>query len=250
MATATSDGNLLSSRANALKHNDEQTHDTAKAFDDWAGHWSSHYSSNGAMAGRIVRFAEALADLDDRQGKVLDFGCGTGEISRALADQGWQMTGCDVSAEMLLKARAADPDGNVTWAPIDADRPTPLPFADRSFSAVYSSSVFEYLSDPRDVIRDIYRTLKPGGRLFFTAPDPRHPIRKKEAIKILFVKLQPFWELIKRTRWQSEFRYLRISVNRPEVDVWIEMLKAEGFIGPAARDCNEPLTLISAQKPS
>jgi len=233
-----------------LKHNDEQTLDTAKAFDDWAGHWSSHYSSNGAMAGRIVRFADALDALDDKQEEVLDFGCGTGEISRALADRGWQMTGCDLSSEMLSKARAADQDGKVTWAPIDANRPTLIPFNDSSFVAVYSSSVFEYLSEPQDVIRDIHRTLTPGGWFFFTVPDSRHPIRKKEAIKLLFAKFTPFWALIKRTRWQSEFRYLRISVNRPKVDVWLKMLKGEGFVVPPAGDCNDPLILITAQKPS
>ena len=232
-----------------MKHNEGLTHDIAKAFDDWAGHWSSHYSSGGAMAGRIVRFGDALADLDDKRGTVLDFGCGTGEVSRALADQGWQVTGCDLSPKMLLKARDADPDKKVTWAPIDADRPIPLPFANKSFVAVYSSSVFEYLSEPQDVIKDIHRSLIPGGWLFFTVPDPRHPIRKKEFIKLLFAKFPPFWALIKRTRWQNEFRYLRISVNRPPVVVWLEMLKAEGFVVPAAGNCDNPLALIAAQKP-
>ena len=248
MATASSYGNFLSSRAAALKHSDGQTHDTARAFDDWAGHWSSHYSPNGAMAGRIVRFADALAGLDDKQGRVLDFGCGTGEITRALADQGWHLTGCDLSPEMLLKARAADPDAKVTWAPIDADLPTYLPFDRASFVAVYSSSVFEYLSDPSDVIRDIHRTLLPGGWLFFTAPDPRHSIRKKEVIKSFFAKFPLFWTLIKRTRWQSEFRYLRISVNRSDVSDWHDMLMAEGFTVSSLDECNDPLALIAAQK--
>ena len=200
------------------------------------------------MAGRIVRFADALAGLSNKQGNVLDFGCGTGEITRALADQGWRLTGCDLSLEMLLKARTVDPDAKVTWAPIDADRPTPLPFPNTSFAVVYSSSVFEYLSDPQDVIRDIHRTLVSGGWLFFTVPDPRHPIRKKEAIKTLFAKFPPFWAMIKRTRWQSEFRYLRISVNRSAVGDWHDMLTAEGFIVPPLGECNDPLTLIAAQK--
>ena len=248
MATATSHGSFFSCRAAILKHRAGQTHDTAKAFDDWAGHWSNHYSSNGAMAGRIVRFADALAGMADKQGKVLDFGCGTGEITRALADQGWHMTGCDLSPEMLLKAKAADQDEKVTWAPIDADQPIPIPFTNTSFSAVYSSSVFEYLSEPQDVIRDIHRTLTSGGRLFFTVPDPRHPIRKKEAIKLLFAKFPPFWALIKRTRWQSEFKYLRISVNRSIVDDWHKMLKVEGFTVSPAGPCKDPLILIEAQK--
>lgn len=231
-----------------MKHKDGQTHDTAKAFDDWAGHWSSHYSSRGAMAGRIVRFADALAGLSAKQGKVLDFGCGTGEITRALENQGWHLTGCDLSPEMLLKARAADQDEKVTWTPIDADQPIPLPFADKSFSTVYSSSVFEYLAEPKGVIRDIHRTLLPGGWFFFTVPDPRHPIRKKEALKSFFARFQSFWTLIKRTRWQSEFRYLRISVNRLAVDDWLEMLKREGFVVSSVGPCNDPLILIAAQK--
>jgi SAM-dependent methyltransferase len=248
MATTSGYGNFLPSRARSLKHRAGQTNDTAKAFDDWAGHWSSHYSSNGAMAGRIVRFADVLAGLNDKQGRVLDFGCGTGEITRALADQGWALTGCDLSSEMLLKAGAADTDEKVTWTPINVDRPTPLPFPDALFTAVYSSSVFEYLSDPQDVIRDIHRTLLPGGYLFFTVPDTRHPIRKKETIKALFAKFPPFWALIKRTRWQSEFWYLRISVNRSDVSYWHHMLTAEGFTVSPLSVCCDPLVLIVAQK--
>ena len=232
-----------------MKHSNRQTLDTAKAFDDWAGHWSSHYSLSGAMSGRIARFTEVLTNLNDKHGRVLDFGCGTGEITRALAGRDRQMTGCDLSTEMLLKAREADPDAKVTWVSIDADQPTRLPFADSSFAAVCSSSVFEYLSEPQDVIRDVYRALTPGGWLFFTVPAPRHPTRQKEVIKLLFAKFPPFWALIKRTRWRSEYRYLQISVNRQKVDIWLEMLKAEGFIASQVGDCIDPLALIAAQKP-
>jgi ubiquinone/menaquinone biosynthesis C-methylase UbiE len=233
---------------NDLPHGENQTSDTAKAFNDWAGHWSDHYRPNGVMTGRIARFSGALNAMSEERGNVLDYGCGTGDITRALAAQGWRLTGCDMSVEMLSKAEAADSKHMVNWTLIDATRPLPMPFADASFSAVVSSSVFEYLSKPQAVIQDLHRLLKPGGRLLFTAPDPRHPIRKKEAVKSIFARLAPFWSIIKLTRWQSEFRYLRISVNRPPLDDWLEMLAKEGFVVSQPGPCNDPLAMIVAQK--
>lgn len=227
---------------------DRQTCDTAHAFDDWAGHWGDHYRPDGVMAGRIARFSEALGDLNMERGAVLDYGCGSGDITRALAGAGWSMTGCDLSPEMLARAEAADTNHAVNWTAIDAARPTPLPFADGAFSVVYSSSVFEYLSRPQDAIADLRRVLKPGGWLVFTVPDPRHPIRKKEALKSLFARSALFWPIIRRTRWYSEFRYLRISVNRPPLEGWLEMLAAAGFKVSRPGPCDDPLALIVAQK--
>lgn len=232
-----------------MQNVDGQTLDTASAFDDWASHWSSHYRSSGTMADRITRFSKALSCLDNTPAEILDYGCGTGEITRAISThEGWQLTGCDLSGEMISKARAVDPEQDLTWVQIDAAQPVPLPFNDAQFDAIYSSSVFEYLADPKAVIQDSQRILKPGGWLMFTIPDPRHPIRKKEALKAKFARFAPFWALIKRTRWRSEFLYLRISVNRPFVGEWLEILKTEGFKVSVPESCSDPLALVVVQK--
>lgn len=49
--------------------------------------------------------------------KALDFGCGAGRSTRFLRGLGFAVTGADVSAEMLARARAADPDGDYRQVP-------------------------------------------------------------------------------------------------------------------------------------
>ena len=47
--------------------------------------------------------------------KLLDLGCGTGNITLRLAQKGWQITAVDQSAEMLAKAQAKSDTDNVCW---------------------------------------------------------------------------------------------------------------------------------------
>ena len=64
------------------------------------------------MAERVERFASVLQSHVALGESVLDFGCGTGEIAKGLADRGWAVTGCDGSEEMLERARQWD---GVNW---------------------------------------------------------------------------------------------------------------------------------------
>ncbi len=60
------------------------------------------------------------------RGALLDVGCGTGAHAREFAARGWQVTGVDLSAEMIARARAQTPDGagieDVTGAAADCSR--------------------------------------------------------------------------------------------------------------------------------
>ena len=105
---------------------------------------------------------------------MLDLGCGTGELARHLAGAGLRVTGCDISANMLGQAAAADPAGAAEWIQLDPDWRT-LPFATASFDAVVAASVLEYVGSPAAVLRECARVLRPGGVLLCTVPDPRAP---------------------------------------------------------------------------
>jgi SAM-dependent methyltransferase len=71
--------------------------------------------------------------------RVLDFGCGSGRVSRHLARQ-WDLYGCDVDAAAIRWSNANLPGTFVT----NGSRP-PLPFPDGHFQAVLSISVFTHL---------------------------------------------------------------------------------------------------------
>jgi len=200
------------------------------------------------MSGRVTRFTDALRTSVLAGGKVLDFGCGSGEISRAVENAGWRVSGCDLSPRMIEVAKREAGRGSECYQTLDPMHPLPLPYKDASFDAVISSSVFEYLAEPWPTFSDIARILKPGGWLLFTVPDPRHPARVVEARKITLARFRPFWWLISKTRWQSEYQYLRISINRFPLDHWCGRLRDAGLSPDPIGACDDALALLRAKK--
>lgn len=99
---------------------------------------------------------------------VLDLGCGAG-VDSALAARRvgptGRVLGVDVTVEMVEKARtnaAAVGVANVAFHHGEADR---LPAADGSVDLVISNGVFNLCLDKPKVLAEVYRVLKPGGRL-------------------------------------------------------------------------------------
>ena len=109
----------------------------------------------------IWEYGSNLIDLlDPKPGKrILDLGCGTGHLTRAIADRGAEVTGIDHSSAMIEQARANYPD--IQFEVADA---TGFSF-DEPFDAVFSNAVLHWVRDAEGAARSISRALKPGGRL-------------------------------------------------------------------------------------
>jgi ubiquinone/menaquinone biosynthesis C-methylase UbiE len=88
---------------------------------------------------------------------VLDVACGTGLASRPLVENGFKVTGVDVSEPMLAKARARFPDAS--WVAGSAEA---LPFAPATFDAAISAQAFHHL-DRTKAMAELMRVVKPGG---------------------------------------------------------------------------------------
>jgi SAM-dependent methyltransferase len=96
-------------------------------------------------------------------GRALDLGCGSGVDDGYLAGAGFLVTGIDLSAEALRRARTVHP--GVRFARADATR---LPFGDGSFNLLTDRGCLHYLAAaerPR-YAEEAARVLRPGGRLF------------------------------------------------------------------------------------
>lgn len=107
--------------------------------------------------------ARALALAPVRAGqRVVDVGCGRGELVHHLVRAGAEATGTDFSAEALAIARAHTPEAR--WVLGDAKG---LPFEDASVDTVYFLGVIEHLHDweLEKVFADFHRVLKPGGKV-------------------------------------------------------------------------------------
>jgi ubiquinone/menaquinone biosynthesis C-methylase UbiE len=105
--------------------------------------------------------------------RVLDVGCGAGEVCVELAAQvgaAGSVAGIDPSAAMIEAARQRTatvvPPIDLRVASIYA-----LPFADASFDAVRAERVFQHLEDPNAGLREMIRVTRPGGRVMVIDPD-------------------------------------------------------------------------------
>ncbi len=104
------------------------------------------------------------AHLPPPPAQVADLGCGTGSLSVLLAEQGYDVHGVDLAAEMVARARAKAAAAGlaVTFAVGDAAAPD-LP--EGGFDAVLSRHVLWALPDPAAGLAAWCRLLAPGGRL-------------------------------------------------------------------------------------
>jgi ubiquinone/menaquinone biosynthesis C-methylase UbiE len=94
--------------------------------------------------------------------KLLDVGCGTGNLLRRLGSR-FVCAGCDPAEEMLRRARARNPGVELKVAPAEK-----LPFEDDHFDVVLCIEVMRYLADPRTALRELARVLRPGGLALVT----------------------------------------------------------------------------------
>jgi ubiquinone/menaquinone biosynthesis C-methylase UbiE len=112
--------------------------------------------------------------------RLLDYGCGAGDLMRVLATLGGRATfsGCDISQAMLAEADRRWPSRlgpPPTLAPQDGAR---TPFADRGFDIAVVSAVLHHVpvADRPAVYAELGRVLKPGGRLYVFEHNPRNPL--------------------------------------------------------------------------
>ena len=96
--------------------------------------------------------------------KFLDIGCGRGDFAKGFKDLGLEVFGIDRERgdSEILKGI------EVQLIYIENDS---FPFSDEIFDFVFSKSVIEHLWTPDNFIKEIYRVLKPGGRIIVMAPD-------------------------------------------------------------------------------
>jgi 2-polyprenyl-6-hydroxyphenyl methylase/3-demethylubiquinone-9 3-methyltransferase len=110
----------------------------------------------------VARTIRAFAPEDGVS--VLDIGCGAGFLANALAREGLRVTGIDASESSLAVAARFDETKSVRYERHDARA---LPFPDGSFGVACAMDVLEHVEEPRALIAEASRVLKPGGLFFF-----------------------------------------------------------------------------------
>ena len=97
-----------------------------------------------------------------KPGKILDIGCGPGVFLSGLSEE-WEKVGVDISKKALESCSR--------FAITCRGEFTNLKFADNEFDVISIQHVIEHLHDPISYVREICRTLRPGGILVLATPD-------------------------------------------------------------------------------
>jgi len=145
-----------------------------------AGRLASRFGYGGAGIG--ARLLGALAALHPSRrasmdlaafhlparpgGRLLEVGCGSGDLLAGMRDLGWTARGVDFDPAAVEVARRRGLD--VREGDLASCR-----FPDASFDAVAMVHLVEHVPDPAALLREAARVLAPGGRLSVVTPNPR-----------------------------------------------------------------------------
>lgn len=119
------------------------------------------------LAGWDERFYAKYADTlrPARPGaRVLDVGCGVGQVLARLQAAGFEAYGVDVSEPNIRRARQVCPRCQV----YDGQR---LPFADQYFASAGALNVLEHVDEPEQFITELVRVVELGGRVVLSSPN-------------------------------------------------------------------------------
>jgi SAM-dependent methyltransferase len=108
--------------------------------------------------------------LPARRDAALDFGCGVGRLTQALADHFQHVTGVDIAPSMLENARRFNEHANVEF--VQNEKPDLAVLPDESVDLVYTTIVLQHMAPALALgyLDEFGRILRPGGAVVFTLP--------------------------------------------------------------------------------
>ena len=147
------------------------------SFQELAAYYpAGYYGSAGGK--RFPRLVEKLQDMlyshrvrevekcgGGSPGRVLDVGCGRGLLLKAFRDNGWDVLGTEMSETSAAYPR------DVLNLPVRVGDLAGLKFPDHLFDAVVMWHVLEHVIDPRAMLREVNRVLRPGGVFLVGVPN-------------------------------------------------------------------------------
>lgn len=220
-----------------------------QAIDPWLQHmrWRRDYgrwrerriNQEQYQAERVAMLAGAAGRLDGL--RLLDLGAGMGGFAVAAALGGAQVTACEYNRAYcrIIELRAARHGLRLPVFNAAGER---LPLPDAAFDAVTAWDVLEHVQDPRAVLGELGRVLRPGGHALITAINRRAWVDPHYHIRGLNWLPRPLAELIVAARGRSKagaaFRDMQ-RLSEMHYFRYPELLRICGELGFRVRDMRE-----------
>jgi ubiquinone/menaquinone biosynthesis C-methylase UbiE len=187
------------------------------------GKWSvNEFLQTGQMEiDRVFSWLDEQGLSAINYGRALDFGCGAGRLTQALAKRFDRCSGVDVAASMLEAARKLDPPQNCEF--VLNERSDLSVFPDKSFDFIYSSIVLQHIPHPFAIayIAEFCRLLAPNGLLVFQIPvDKQVPLTHR----LIELKQRIAAKVALRTRLR---RLMGHPVPRPGARIEMHLIPVE-----------------------
>lgn len=113
--------------------------------------------------GHLIDYLIKRFDIN-KEGKILEIGCGAGDFLNEFAKAGMKAHGIDRESSAIEFSNNLD----IKVCDISKDK---LPYPDNYFDLIYHKSLIEHLYDPANLMKESYRTLKPNGKIIILTPD-------------------------------------------------------------------------------
>jgi len=147
----------------------KNTTDVLDHFSSKGSEWGDLYQ-NPHFKDRLDLFVGAVDDNLSKGSRILDFGCGAGDISIKLAQNGYRVNGVDGAPGMVESATKRTPAelaDNVSFAHLTFPSES---WFDSEFDGIVCSSVIEYVPDDDELLRKLSAALLPKGILIISIP--------------------------------------------------------------------------------
>lgn len=197
----------------------------ANFWDRESRDWGDKYGKRTSYFYRSRTIYQLLASTGVRQASILDYGCGSGDITFPMLRDGHSVTGVDIAEGMVRKAcERAEEFGLASKASYyHLDNGIFSKISSQKFDVIISSSVLEYVESDMSLVKTFHSILKDGGYLLVSIPDS----------KSFFCKLDK-WMYANR-RWMPRFipieklGYLDIQKRQYDIGLFAEAVTKIGF---------------------
>jgi demethylmenaquinone methyltransferase/2-methoxy-6-polyprenyl-1,4-benzoquinol methylase len=210
---------------------EKQPDEVAGMFDDVAKHYDRTNAVLSAGNAYLWRIATVRAVAPQAGERILDLAAGTGTSSVALSHTGAKVVAVDFSPGMIAEGRRKHK--NIEFVEADIEK---LPFGDDEFDAVTISFGLRNVNDPKRALAEMYRVLKPGGRVViceFSKP-PRALLRIGYTAYLNYV--MPALAVVSSSN-PAAYNYLAESIRAwPDQGQLVQWIRGAGFIRAAYRN--------------